>query len=97
MRNRTVVALSDAVVAFEPRDCGGTWHTCLTALRLRRALFVVTADRRGAKGRGLKLLVRAGAVALDPGRMPEGDALALLVADYRVPRAASQLPLFRQE
>ncbi|MHC5033951.1 MAG: DNA-processing protein DprA [Planctomycetota bacterium] len=94
LRNRTIVALSKAVVAFEPRDCGGTWHSSITALRMRKPLFVVSASRRGAKGRGLEQLVRLGAVALDPTRMPDPEALACLIADYRPPPSADQLPLF---
>jgi predicted Rossmann fold nucleotide-binding protein DprA/Smf involved in DNA uptake len=93
-RNRTIVALSAAVVAFEPRDCGGTWHSSLTALRMGKPLFVVTACRRGARARGLKRLVRLGASALDADRMPDGPALASLMADYRPPPGADQLPLF---
>lgn len=93
MRNRTIVALSDAVVAFEPRDTGGTWQGCTTALRMRKPLFVVTASREGAKGRGLTHLVRRGGVALDPARMPDSAALAQLVADYRPPVSLGQLPL----
>lgn len=94
MRNRTIVALSGAVVAFEPRDCGGTWHSSITALRMRKPLYVVTAARQGAKDRGLRRLVRMGAAALDPDRMPDAPALACLVADYRPPPCAGQLPLF---
>lgn len=94
MRNRTVVALSDAVVAFEPRDTGGTWHTSLWALRMRKPLFVVAPSRHGARGRGLTHLVRFGAVALDPGRMPDSAAFARLVADYQPVASPEQLPLF---
>jgi len=94
MRNRTIVALSDAVVAFEPRDSGGTWHSSVTALRMRKPLFLVAAARDGAKGRGLLCLVRQGAVALDPRRMPDAPALARLIAEYRPPACADQLALF---
>ncbi|MHC4479754.1 MAG: DNA-processing protein DprA [Planctomycetota bacterium] len=94
LRNRTIVALSEAVVAFEPRDVGGTWHSSITALRMRRPLFVASGSRRGAKGRGLRRLVRLGAVALDPARMPDPEALACLVAEYSPPPAPDQLSLF---
>jgi DNA processing protein len=94
IRNRTIVALSDAVVAFEPRDSGGTWHSSITALQMRKPLFLVTAARDGAKGRGLMRLVRQGAVALDPRRMPDAPALARLVAEYRPPPSPDQLALF---
>jgi DNA processing protein len=94
IRNRTVAALSEAVVAFEPRDSGGTWHTCLNALRMRKPLFVVSATRRGARGRGLCRLVRLGAVALDLETMPGPASLDRLVADYEPPTGVDQLPLF---
>jgi DNA processing protein len=97
IRNRTIAALADAVVAFEPRDTGGTWHTSITALRMRKPLFVVAASHQGAKGRGLRRLVRLGAVALDPRHMPDPPALAMLIADYQPPPAPDQLPLFGDE
>ena len=96
-RNRTVVALSEAVVAFEPRDAGGTWYTSLWTLKMRKPLFVATAARRGAARRGAERLVRLGAVALDLRCMPDADALAALAADYRPPPGADQLPLFAEE
>jgi len=65
LRNRSIVGASDAVVGFEPRDVGGTWHSCVTALRLRKPLFLVCASRGAAQQRGLKRLVRLGARALD--------------------------------
>jgi DNA processing protein len=95
MRNRTIVALSDAVVAFEPRDTGGTWHTCTQTLRARRPLFVVSASREGAKGRALRRLVRMGAAALDAAMMPDADGFAQLVADYAPPPRPDQLGLFQ--
>jgi DNA processing protein len=94
MRNRTIVALSEAVVAFEPRDSGGTWHSSMNALRMRRPLYVVCASSSGAKARGLARLVRMGAAALDPLRMPDAAAFRRMVADYRVPPAPEQAPLF---
>lgn len=94
IRNRTVVALSDAVVAFEPRDTGGTWRTALYALRLGKPLFVVSAARRSAKERGLRRLVGMGASALDPGCMPDADEFARLVADYRPPPRPEQGLIF---
>ncbi len=94
MRNRTIVALSEAVVAFEPRDGGGTWHSSINALRMRRPLYVVCASTSGAKARGLRKLVRMGAVAVDPVRMPDAAAFRQMVADYRVPPAPAQVSLF---
>ena len=94
MRNRTIVALSEAVVAFEPRDGGGTWHSSVNALRMGRPLFVVCASGSGAKARGQRRLVRMGAVAVDPVRMPDAAAFRRMVADYRVPPAPEQVSLF---
>jgi DNA processing protein len=93
-RNSHIVALSDAVVAFDPRDRGGTWNSCMHALRMGRPLFVVTAARRGAKQRGQRRLVRRGAVALDPDCMPDAPAFARLVAGYRAPSPPAQDELF---
>ncbi len=93
-RNRLIVALSDAVVAFEPRDTGGTWNSCSHALDMRKPLFVASATRQGARGRGLGCLVRRGAVALDPAQMPDAAAFARLVATYRPAPAATQEDLF---
>jgi len=97
MRNRTIVALSEAVVAFEPRDCGGTWHSATNALRMGKPLYVVSASQRGGKGRGLRRLVRMGAVALDPVRMPDAAAFQRMVAEYRVPPMPQQASLFDGE
>ena len=92
MRNRTIVAASDAVVAFEPRDTGGTWNGCVTALRMRKPLFVVGV--RSAHRRGLQRLVRHGAVVLDPNCMPDYAAFKELVDSYCLPPLSVQLPLF---
>lgn len=97
LRNRTIVALSDAVVAFEPRDRGGTWNSANHALSLGRPLYVVSASTRGGKGRGARRLVRRGAVALDPARMPDPVAFRRMVDDYRPPVGETQIGLFNEE
>jgi len=94
MRNRTIVALSDAVVGFEPRDRGGTWHSCLTALEMRKPLFVAGARPGGPHGRGIARLVRLGARRLPVSRAPDAGEFARLVREYRPPPEPSQLPLF---
>ena len=94
IRNRTIVAASDAVVAFEPRDTGGTWHGCVTALRMRKPLFVASARAGAANRRALERLVRHGAVVLDAHCMPDHVAFKELVEGYRLPPASAQLPLF---
>ncbi len=93
LRNRLIVALSGAVVAFEPRDAGGTWNSCLHALHMRKPLYIVTCSRRGARGRALRRLVRMGAAALSPEHMPDAEALGLLMEDYRPPPSYEQLSL----
>ena len=94
IRNRTIVALADAVVAFEPRDTGGTWHGCVTALQMRKPLFVVSTGRTAPHRHGLKRLARYGAVVLDPRVMPDHAAFRELVSVYRSLPKAAQLPLF---
>lgn len=90
VRNRTIVALADAVMAFEPRDSGGTWQAAVTALAMGKPLFVASAAAAGAKSRGLRRLVRAGAVALEPQAMPDGEEFLRMVAGYTPPPPATQ-------
>ncbi|MCD6416304.1 MAG: DNA-processing protein DprA [Planctomycetes bacterium] len=93
-RNRLIVALSRAVVAFDPRDSGGTWNSCAHALGLGKPLFVVRGARGEANKRAQRKLVRRGAVALDPARMPDAAAFARLVEEYIPPPTTNQAPLF---
>jgi len=94
IRNQTIVAASEAVVAFEPRDSGGTWHGCVTALRMRKPLFVASARGSVANRRALERLVRHGAVVLDARCMPDHPAFKKLLDGYRLPPVSAQLPLF---
>ena len=94
VRNRLIVALGDAVVAFEARDTGGTWHSSLLALKMRKPIFVVCCSDAPGKRRGLERLVRFGAVAVDPANMPDADAFDRMVRDYQPPPQPVQLPLF---
>jgi len=96
LRNHTIVALGDAVVAFEPRDTGGTWHSSLLALKMRKPLFVVCCSDAAGKQRGLEHLLRFGAAALDVADMPDADAFDRMVRDYRPPPQPLQLPLFNE-
>ncbi len=96
MRNSFIVALSEAVVAFEPRDTGGTWNSSLHALRMGKPLFIATGSAAAAKRRGLRRLVRMGAVALDVSRMPNPGELRRMVKEYSPPPSAEQLPLSQQ-
>ncbi|NLW51198.1 MAG: hypothetical protein GXY85_10220 [Candidatus Brocadiaceae bacterium] len=94
IRNRTIVALSEAVVAFEPRDVGGTWHTSRWALRMGRPLFIAAGGRRDEHARAVRKLVRLGACALDLACMPTAQELARLAAEYRPPPRPDQARLF---
>lgn len=94
IRNRTVAALSGAIVAFEPRDHGGTWHTCLAALCMRKPLFVVAARAGQPYRRALESLVRMGATALEPQCMPDAREFRELLAAHHSAPAIGQLPLF---
>mgnify|MGYP006277840869 CR=1 FL=1 len=93
-RNHTIVALSDAVVGFEPRDHGGTWRGCCTALRMGKPLFVVTARSDPPHARGREKLVKSGAVALSPRHMPTAEEFQQLTAEYSSPAEPSQPDLF---
>jgi DNA processing protein len=93
-RNHSIVALSDAVVGFEPRDHGGTWRSCCAALRMGKPLFVVTARSDAPHARGHEKLVRSGAVALSPRHMPTPEEFQQLSAEYSPPAEPSQPDLF---
>jgi len=97
MRNHTIAALGAAVVGFDPRDRGGTWHTCRTTLGLRKPLFVVSGAEDPATRRGLKKLVRAGARALSADRVPNAEEFRQLVTEYQSPAHPAQSPLFLDE
>ena len=64
------------------------------ALRCKQRFGISEVSSTGATERGLRRLVRLGAVALDPQRMPDSAALALLMADYRPPSCVGQIALF---
>jgi DNA processing protein len=83
LRNRTIVALSDAVVAFDPRDCGGTWHSSRQALAMSRPLFVASECASPELARGVAHLVSHGAVRLDLTAMPDAAALTALITEHR--------------
>lgn len=96
-RNHTIVALSDCVVGFEPRDHGGTWRSCRSALRMGKPLFVVNAREQGPYERGQQSFVNTGAIALDPRRMPGPEEFSDLVEGYTPPSTDVQLPLFQAD
>jgi len=95
-RNRTIVALSSAVVAFEPRDTGGTWNSCVAALRMGKPLFVASSRATPPLRRGLRALVRMGACALDIERMPDAEEVQELMHRHGPRTRAAQARLFPQ-
>ena len=94
LRNRIIVALGEALTGFDPRDRGGTWHSCRTALLLGKPLFVVSGAAEPAARRGLKRLLRLGAQQLDSDHMPTAHEFQRLVREYRPPAKGLQAPLF---
>jgi DNA processing protein len=95
LRNRTIVGTSQAVIGFDPRDRGGTWHSCRTALRLRKPTFVCCSTRPAPRRRGLQKLVRWGAVALNPECLPDFSEFEDMVRSYQPPSPEVQKGLFR--
>ncbi len=93
-RNHTIVALSDAVVGFEPRDEGGTWRSCRTALRMQKPLFIVNGSTKKDRRRGQAYFVNNGAVALSADHMPNPEEFHHLVEDYTAPPITTQPDLF---
>ncbi len=61
MRNHTIVALSDATLAVEPRDRGGTWRSSRATLRAGKPLLVMNGSEEQSKQRGAEILCRSGA------------------------------------
>ena len=97
IRNRTIVAASDAVVGFEPREVGGTRHSCRIALQMGKPLFVVSGRADPSHRRGMERLVRLGAEALDLGNMPGAADFQQLTREYRPPPESAQLRLFQRK
>jgi len=91
-RNRTIVALSSAVVAFEPRDT----NSCVAALRMGKPLFVASSRATPPLRRGLRALVRMGACALDIERMPDAEEVQELMHRHGPRTRAAQARLFPQ-
>jgi len=93
LRNRTIVALADAVVAFDPRDRGGTWHSSRQALAMGKPLFVASECRSPELARGVARLTSMGATRLDLSAMPDAAALSAAIAAHRrdVPQMQSYL------
>lgn len=92
MRNHTIVALSDATLAVEPRDRGGTWRSSRATLRAGKPLFVMNGSDEPAKNRGAEALCRSGARMVSCEAPPGPDEFAEIVersADSISPRQRS--------
>jgi len=94
MRNRTIVALADAVFAFDPRDRGGTWHSCRQAVALGIPLFVASECATPELTRGVSRLVAMGATRLEPTAMPEPGAVSALICSAGRQVRPTQTALF---
>ena len=68
MRNQVLVALSEAVIAVEPGDTGGTWHSIRYAVKMGRPLYYQEGSRNDLFGK----LEDSGAVRIE---MEDGEPL----------------------
>lgn len=64
-RNRTIIALSDAMVLIEARAEGGTFEAGKTTLKFGMPLFVALYQKRGSNASGNQYFVEQGAVAIE--------------------------------
>ncbi len=94
IRNRLITALGSAVVAFEPRDRGGTWHSSNMALKMRKPLFVASFRDGKPQRDGRERLLKRGAVALDCSRMPAAEEFGKMLLAFEAPPRERQNPLF---
>ncbi len=94
IRNKMITALSEAVVAFEPRDRGGTWHSSNMALKMRKPLFVASNRTDHAHNGGMKKLLRRGAQPLDCSEMPSIGEFEALLLGFEAPSPGGTKTLF---
>jgi DNA processing protein len=89
-RNRTICALSNAVIVIEAGATGGTFAAGKTALELRRPLFVVEYAKPEPSAEGNPILLKSGGQALRADREGKPNlarVFAVLDASNRVPLA----------
>lgn len=77
-RNKTIVGLSRATIVVEARDRGGTLDAGLTALRLKKPLFVADFSESGTESAGNTLLLREGATPFRRSRTTGGPSFLAL-------------------
>lgn len=69
MRNKTIIALSDAMMLVEARSEGGTFEAGKTALKLKMPLYVVNFESPGTSAAGNQYFLKRGAIPL--GKNPD--------------------------
>ena len=79
-RNKTIVALSNAMLVIEAKEKGGTFEAGKATLRLKKPLFVVEYANKTEYNKGNKFLLDKGAATLKKSRKtlkPNIDSILL--------------------
>ena len=97
MRNHTIVALSEATVAVEPRDRGGTWRSSRATLRAGKPLLVMNGSDEKSKQRGAEILCRSGAQVCSYQAPPGPEQLRRIVEDASDAERKRQQSLFHRD
>lgn len=89
-RNKTICALSDAVIVVEAREVGGTLEEGLEALRQRKPLFVIQYGQPPESAKGNQLLIARGGKPLSNWNQITNLAMQLTSdSNLRIPTKAS--------
>jgi DNA processing protein len=81
-RNKTIVALSNAMLVIEAKEKGGTFEAGKAALRLKKPLFVVEYANKTEYNEGNRFLLNKGATTLKKSRKtlkPKIDSILLQI------------------
>ncbi|MEF8788158.1 MAG: DNA-processing protein DprA, partial [Planctomycetota bacterium] len=97
MRNHTIVALSEATLAVEPRDRGGTWRSSRATLGAGKPLLVMNGSGETSKKRGAEALCRSGAQLVSCQAPPGPEELERIVQNTPDSEEPRQQPLFRRD
>ncbi|MEW6237511.1 MAG: DNA-processing protein DprA [Candidatus Omnitrophota bacterium] len=94
-RNRTICALSQAVIAVEPGVKGGAYATAQAALRLKRPLFVIGDADRKSGSEGIRYFLDHGADLLPYGDEDGAviDSILEALSKKEISAAAEEQPL----
>jgi DNA protecting protein DprA len=99
-RNRTILALSDAMILVEARTEGGTFEAGKAALKLKIPLFVADYSEPGESAAGNEYFIKQGAVALRKSEETGKASLKHLREQVKHPHkpiaTESQLTLFAE-